>query len=142
VELVAETALIIPNILRVQLSFRVRRSMNIIETQELKQLIESKEAYVLIDIRYEPELSYGMIPTAHHIPLPEIGEALQLSSSAFTKKYGFSVDKKVKLIFYCRTGSRSQQATQIALQLGYNASNYKGSIKEWSKHDPHVQMYS
>jgi len=40
-------------------------------------------------VRNKDELIHGKIPTAIHIPLPEIQEAFQLDSERFKEKYGF-----------------------------------------------------
>ena len=107
-----------------------------ITLDELKHLIGD---CVLIDVREPHELVYGMIPTAHNIPLGEVPEALSMSPEAFQQKYGFSL--KGTLVFYCRTGGRSFRATQIAIEKGFNAKNYAGSIWEWSETDPNVKRY-
>ena len=104
--------------------------MNLITTKELKKLIDSEEDYVLIDVRESSELGNGMIPTAVNVPLFKIIGALE------------NYDKESRLIFYCRTGTRSEKATQIAIGLGFkNAKNYKGSIWEWSLIDDNVKRY-
>lgn len=114
----------------------------VISQEDLKTYIAAREGYILIDVRNKDELIHGKIPTAIHIPLPEIQEAFQLDSERFKEKYGFEKMKhEDNLIFYCRTGARSHTATQMALALGYRARNYKGSIWEWSATDHDVQRY-
>ena len=113
----------------------------VITGDELKSLIKSKVGYILIDVREPDELKHGMIPTAKHIPLGEIDKALDMSEIDFKEKYGFNISKKDNLIFYCRTGSRSGVAAVKALNQGFKARNYKGSIWEWSETDPNVKRY-
>ena len=102
----------------------------IISTDELRKLIDNNGDYVLIDVREPSELEYGMIPSAINIPLDDI-------------EFGIGrFDKNDNLIFYCRTGGRSHQATETAKRLGFsNPRNYKGSIWEWSKIDSNVMRY-
>lgn len=111
--------------------------------EQVKDFIEGKETYVLIDVREKEELSYGMIPTAHNVPLQEFEDAWDLSEEAFQEKYGFHKPAKDALvIFYCRTGGRSAQATAYVRSKGYkNAKNFQGSVKQWSEIDPNVEMY-
>ena len=113
-----------------------------ISLEELQRYIEEKKDYVLIDVRNEDELAHGMIPTAKHLPLPELQEAFHLDADDFKERYGF---EKMKLeddiIFYCRTGARSHMAMQMIQALGYHARNYQGSIWEWSQIDPEVHRY-
>ena len=112
-----------------------------ISTEELKRLIDEKGNYVLIDVREPTELHYGIIPTARNIPLREIQFILsQLNESELKEKYKFS--KEDNLIFYCRTGSRSSDITETAINHGFsNARNYQGSIWEWSQIDNSVKRY-
>ena len=96
--------------------------VDIISTEELKELIDSNAEFVLIDVREPAELNYGMIPTAVNIPLGNIREGLG------------KFDKDSNIIFHCRTGARSQEAAEIAFQLGFvNAKNFKDSIWGWFK---------
>ena len=115
----------------------------IVIREQLKWLIERKEKYILIDVRQKEELAYGMIPTAHNIPLQEFEEAWDLAPETFEQRYNFKKPSKEDLvIFYCRTGGRSAQATAYAQSKGYkSAKNFRGSVKEWSEIDPNVQMY-
>lgn len=114
----------------------------IITTEELKKLIDGKKDFVLIDVRRQDELHYGMIPTAHHIPLHDIEEVFDLDEQSFKKKYGFTKPTPKKLIVvYCRSGGRSSTATSLLTSKGYTVKNYKGSVGEWSKIDPQVKAY-
>ncbi len=117
----------------------------IISTSELQQLLVSKKErknLVLIDVRRQDELHNGMIPQAHHLPLYELEEALNLNAKDFKKKYRFEQpDKKKLIIVYCRTGGRSHIAASLLRGLGYTAKNYKGSIWEWSEVDSSVRRY-
>ncbi|MEK6941224.1 MAG: rhodanese-like domain-containing protein [Nanoarchaeota archaeon] len=109
-----------------------------ISSEELERLIDLNKSYILIDVRepYEVE-SYGAIPTSHNIPLDEIKEALNLQPIEFEIKYHFKKPTNNSLlIFHCRSGSRSQVATELALSLGFNAKNYQGSILEWADMHP------
>ena len=114
-----------------------------ISIDELKNLIDTNANFVLIDVRTKEELSHGMIPKAKNIPLHEIEQSISLSDEQFQEKYGFSKPKKQdKIVFYCRTGSRSQLATEIATKGGFeNAKNFHGSVWAWSDIDPKVHKY-
>jgi len=114
----------------------------VISLRELWEMIDNKRDYVLIDVREQHELSHGMIPTAKCVPLSDFAEALALSPEEFRQKYGFELSAEDNLIFYCRTGARSEKATELALQRGFvKARNYKGSAWEWHTVNPIVQRY-
>lgn len=120
----------------------ITREIKIISRNELKSLIDKKENYVLIDVRNPEELQHGMIPTARNIPLQEIEHAFDLSDEEFNSKYSFVKPKKDdNIIFYCRTGGRSNRAAKILLDKGFNAKNYKGSIWDWAEIDANVKRY-
>lgn len=117
--------------------------MQTITTQRLQSLIENKTwEYILIDIREQQELKNGIIPTSKNIPFDELKNALQLSEEKFELKYNFKKPlKSDRVIFYCRTGTRAEIATKIALTLGFNAILYEESIWEWSQIDSNVRRY-
>jgi len=116
--------------------------MKEIARDQLKQLIDEKADYVLVDVREPDELAtYGKIPTAKNVPLSEFKEALGLSEEEFEEKYKFKLTKKDRVIFYCRSGGRSLQAAEYAEQCGFDVTNYKGSILDWSEIDPNVKAY-
>lgn len=103
-----------------------------ITVKELKELIDKKESFHLIDVREPYELENGTIPTSINIPLEDLPE--KLKSSNFSKED--------KLIFYCRTGGRSRVATEIAISLGFvNSINLVGGIYSWSDIDNNVKKY-
>ena len=113
-----------------------------ISREDLKKLIDSKSDYVLVDVREVMELHFGMIPTAKSLPLSEIEEAFELSDEEFEGYYGFPKPRKEdNLIFYCKSGGRSAQATEFALSLDYDATNFSGSINSWSEIDKNVKQY-
>ncbi len=117
--------------------------VTIISTEELQEQIKESGDYVLIDVRRKEELEHGMIPTAHNIPLDEIQEAFALDDASFQEKYNFQKPKKEdRVICHCRSGGRSQRAATYLESIGYSkATNYQGSIKEWSQIDDNVEMY-
>jgi len=103
--------------------------MKTITRDELKKLIDEKAECILIDVREPVELQHGVIPTSTNIPLGQFPGALDQFS------------KQDRLIFYCRSGGRSAQATEMAIQQGFNAENYAGSILDWADIDPNVEKY-
>ena len=64
-----------------------------------------KGSYVLIDIRDEGLVSYGMIPGAVNVPL-------DASEEEFSKKIR-GISKEKKLVFYCQIGRRSRELKEF-----------------------------
>ncbi len=113
-----------------------------ISTNELKEFIDRKKGYILIDVRNNHELNYGMIPSAVHLCLQDFEGAFDLDDNDFFDRYRFRKPSKSKLIIvYCRTGSRSGVAEEYLKNKGYNVRNYRGSVKKWSLIDENVKMY-
>jgi len=100
-----------------------------ITRDELKKLIDEKGEYILVDVREPFELTHGIIPTSKNIPMGQFPEALD------------QFNKQDRIIFYCRSGGRSAIVTEMALDQGFNAVNYVGSILEWANIDPNVEKY-
>ena|SRR3989344_394137 len=118
------------------------KDIPIITRDELKKSIDENKNYVLIDVRNEDELKYGMIPTAKNISMPELQTAFELDDEEFKIKYNFEKPKKTDdLIFYCRSGNRSREITRAMVSKGFNARNYKGSTLEWAEIDDNVKKY-
>ena len=82
-----------------------------------------KEAdYTLVDVRQPGEYREGHIPGARLLPLPEIDARLD------------ELDVTPNLIFYCRSGARSQAAAnlaQAALPAGTRILNMLGGFTAW-----------
>jgi rhodanese-related sulfurtransferase len=91
--------------------------MKEISVQELKQLIDSKADFQLIDVREEHEFDEANIK-GHLIPL---GEILDRAGE---------VNKDKQVVVHCRSGKRSATAIQaLESNLGYtNLYNLKGGI--------------
>jgi rhodanese-related sulfurtransferase len=114
--------------------------MKQITRNELKKLIDSKEDYILIDLREKDELKHGIIPTSKNISVQEIESALKLDEEKFAKKYKFNLNKKSRIIFYCRSGGRASYACQVAEKLGYKPEFYAG-ILDWAEIDKNIKKY-
>lgn len=104
--------------------------MREITVQELKQKIDSKEDFQLIDVRepFEYEMS-----NLNGLNIPLAGVVIEASK--------ISKDKPV--IMQCRSGARSAAALMQLEQLGYtNLFNLKGGILAWKTElEPDMQVY-
>lgn len=104
--------------------------MKEITVEELKQKIENKEDFQLIDVREPFEYEMSNI-NGENIPLA--GVAIEASK--------ISKDKPV--IMQCRSGARSAAAAMQLEQLGYtNVYNLKGGILAWAAaFEPDMKVY-
>jgi rhodanese-related sulfurtransferase len=106
--------------------------------QEVEAVIDGNEAYTLVDVREPAELVHGIIPTAVNIPLQQLPSALRSTPDCFRDNYGVDMpDAGDLLVFYCRSGARSQTAAEFAIEEGWErVGNYRGSAMEWFPNTP------
>lgn len=91
-----------------------------ITTSELEEKLEQNENLNIIDVRENEEVAQGMIPTAKHIPLQQIPEAVD------------ELDKNQEYIMVCRSGGRSMNAALYMNQQGYKTVNMVGGMLDWN----------
>ena len=96
---------------------------------ELKRMIDAGAGFRLIDVRTEAERSIASIG----------GELL---TAALQAELG-GLDRHTTLVLYCRTGSRSQQASEHFRAEGFvDVRNLAGGIHAWSEQvDPEIARY-
>nr|AQY54359.1 heat shock protein 67b.1 [Musca domestica] len=115
-------------------------NIKIVDYDFVKNLPNLHPEILLIDVREPQELQEtGQIPTSINIPLATVKQVLGEQTSAEEFKQKFSREKPSldsPIVFYCRSGRRSQMAAETAVALGYtNIMNYKGSWLDWAKHE-------
>ncbi|MDI6840144.1 MAG: rhodanese-like domain-containing protein [bacterium] len=99
-----------------------RRYQNI-TPQQLMELIEHNEKFVLVDVRSPEEYADGHINKAINIPHAEI----KLKSRQLGCKCG-------KVVVYSRNGHAGEIVAQTLLELGFKkAVNLYGGIETWEK---------
>ena len=74
----------------------------------------------LVDVREEDEHAAGRIAGSRHIELNRLP----------TEADAIARDRPV--VFYCRSGSRSELATQAFRAAGYDAYNLGGGLLAWT----------
>ena len=95
-----------------------------ITVKELKERIEKKGSFILLDTRTEFEYLEGHLVNSILIPHYEIRE----------RHKELNAEKDAEIIIYCRIGNRSAVAAQILSEIGYtNVLNVLGGIIEWQQ---------
>ncbi|PCH85287.1 MAG: sulfurtransferase [Piscirickettsiaceae bacterium] len=115
-------ALLVVIILLLQTIFSdATRKYKLLSAPEVISLINRDEA-VIIDTRTQNEFKEGHIADAIHFPLSDIKE----QSEKF-KKYG-----ERPLLFYCKSGTRSDEACKILSKQGFtNVNALSGGVQAW-----------
>ncbi|MBR6549299.1 MAG: rhodanese-like domain-containing protein [Clostridia bacterium] len=92
-----------------------------INVQEAKEIMDSTDDYVLLDVRTVQEYDEGHIAGAVLIPYDEIPQ-----------KADVVLPQKDRLILiYCRSGRRSKIAAQSLVDMGYTNIVEFGGINDW-----------
>ena len=92
-----------------------------ITAEEAKQIMDSEEGYIILDVREQDEYDTGHIPGAILIPYTQIEE----------KASEMLPDKDQLILVYCRSGRRSKIAAEALAELGYTNIKEFGGIIDW-----------
>ena len=92
-----------------------------ITAEEAKQIMDSEEGYIILDVRTQEEYDQGHIPGAIVISHEEIAE----------KAEKVLTDKNQLILVYCRSGRRSKIAAEALVELGYTNIKEFGGIIDW-----------
>lgn len=92
-----------------------------ITAEEAKNIMDSSEGCIILDVREQDEFDAGHIPGAVLIPYEQItGKAETMLP-----------DKDAQILVYCRSGRRSKIAAAALAQLGYTNIKEFGGIIDW-----------
>ena len=92
-----------------------------ITAEEAKQIMDSEEGYIILDVRTQEKYDQGHIPGAIVISHEDIAE----------KAEGVLMDKNQLILVYCRSGRRSKIAAEALVELGYTNIKEFGGIIDW-----------
>ena len=92
-----------------------------ISVYKVKEKLENKEDFLLLDVRTKSEYQRVSLNKAYHIPLSN------------KKKRASELDPDQEIILYCHHGGRSQHAVEYLLTQGFkNVKNMSGGIDLWA----------
>jgi rhodanese-related sulfurtransferase len=102
-----------------------------IRPEQLRQKIEAKERFVLLDVRRADEVAISTLPSTIHIPIEEIEERVE------------ELNADAETVVYCHHGVRSLSVTAYLRNLGFrDVTSLAGGIDLWSQRiDPSVPRY-
>ena len=92
-----------------------------ITAEEAKQIMDTEEGCIILDVREQEEYDAGHIPGAILIPYTQMGE----------KANDMLPDKDQLILVYCRSGRRSKIAAEALVELGYTNIKEFGGIIDW-----------
>lgn len=106
--------------------------MRPIDTEELKQKIERRDPFALVEVLAPREYESGHIPLAINIPLNDEFDDSVLSALP---------DKNQPIVVYCASPScdASPKAAKRMEELGYsNVMDYESGKKDWKEAGLHL----
>lgn len=91
-----------------------------ITPEEAKELLDSKQDYIYLDVRTVPEFGAGHVPGAKNIPVvePDAYGRMQLNPQ-FLEIVKANFSKGVKCITGCQKGGRSLKAAELLQNAGF-----------------------
>ena len=92
-----------------------------ITAEEAKQIMDSEEGYIILDVRTREEYDQGHIPGAIVISHEEIEARAE----------EVLTDEDQLILVYCRSGRRSKLAAEALVELGYTNIKEFGGIIDW-----------
>jgi len=100
---------------------------------ELNKFLQTASAPVLIDVRENEELEFGVLDGASHIPMQQVAGKL----NALEK------NKTDTIILICRSGRRSAQVGQFLEQMGFtDLINLSDGMNGWASNvDTSMTVY-
>ena len=90
---------------------------------ELKTARDNDAAPFVLDVRKPHEAEIASIDADQLIPVDELPDRVG----------ELGAEKDQPIVVHCRSGARSERATEFLRQQGYDASNLKGGVLAWSK---------
>jgi rhodanese-related sulfurtransferase len=92
-----------------------------ITAQEAREIMDTEEGYIILDVRTQAEYDEKHISGAILIPDYEIKERAEEELT----------DKDQLILVYCRSGRRSKLAAEALVELGYTNIKEFGGIIDW-----------
>ena len=92
-----------------------------ISADDAKNIMDTKNDIIILDVREQYEYDEGHIPNAILIPYTEIE----------SKAESVIPDKNKEILVYCRSGRRSKIAAESLVKLGYTNVKEFGGIIDW-----------
>jgi rhodanese-related sulfurtransferase len=96
-----------------------------VTVEQVRAMIDNADSIVFLDVRREYEFkgSQGHLEGAILIPLSELKSRIE----------EMEIYRDQKIIVYCLAGFRSNSASRILRENGFNAVNMKGGMLAWNK---------
>jgi molybdopterin/thiamine biosynthesis adenylyltransferase/rhodanese-related sulfurtransferase len=110
---------------------QVKSEIEEVDAPQARELLESPEPPLLVDVREPDEWTEGHIPGAVHVPRGFLESRIEQSAP----------DRSRPLVVYCAGGARSAFAAKTLEELGYeNVVSLAGGFTDWKRSGFPVQL--
>lgn len=100
------------------------RYPNTVSHEQLEEMLNGGESFILLDVREPAEFVFQHIPGAISVPLDDLESTLS------------ELDPQATYYVICRTGTRSDLACQMLVENGYaNVRNVLPGMANWRSND-------
>ncbi len=114
-----------------QRSASVQQTPYDVQPQSVKERLDQKDAFELLDVREDDEIEIAPLPHTMHIPAHEVAERTA------------EIPRDRDVVVFCHSGGRSSRAVTLLRMQGFeNVFNMNGGATRWSAEiDPSVPKY-
>ena len=110
---------------------QVKSEIDEVDAPQARELLESPEPPLLVDVREHDEWTEGHIPGAVHVPRGYLESRIEQAAP----------DRSRALVLYCAGGSRSAFAVKTLEELGYeNVASLAGGFTDWKRNGFEVAL--
>jgi len=101
-----------------------RQAVRLLQVGDVKEMFNTGEDFVLIDVRESEEYQKGAIPNGHSIPRGILEMTIEEQIPDTTKQ----------IVLHCMGGGRSAMAALSLKNMGYqNVASMEGGLRAWAQ---------
>src|SRR4051812_13004614 len=110
---------------------QVRSEIEEVDAARARELLDSDESPLFLDVREEDEWNEGQIPGAVHVPRGFLESKIEQAAP----------DHSQPIVVYCAGGSRSAFGAKTLTELGYeNVVSLAGGFTDWKRNGNPTQL--
>jgi molybdopterin/thiamine biosynthesis adenylyltransferase/rhodanese-related sulfurtransferase len=110
---------------------RVKAEIDEVDAQTARELLDSAEPPLLVDVRRRDEWDEGHIPGAIHIPRGSLESRIEKAQP----------DRERSILVYCSAGERSAFAARTLGEMGYeDVTSLAGGFTDWKRNGFSTQV--
>ena len=103
---------------------QVKGEITEVDASRARELVDSEQPPLLVDVRERDEWTEGFIPGAVHVPRGHLESRIEQVAP----------DRSRPIVVYCAGGSRSAFGTKTLEELGYeDVSSLRGGFTDWKR---------